>query len=544
MKQLAAAAAAFVFIATGATAAETQRYLVATKHPFASLVREARAGLRLDGAEGFGAAFDGYAADLTSDEVAALKQHADVRWVEPVVERHAFAQPTRNPNAQTIPYGIDLVHARDVWPATHTSTINVAVIDSGVDYRHPELQKIWAGGRNFVAKNDDPLDDAGHGTHVAGTIAAANNDSGVAGVAPDVRLWGLKVLNASGSGSSENTIRALDWVIAKKAEIGGNWVVNLSLGSAESSNAEREAFKRGVTAGILIVAASGNDSTATIAAPVSYPAAYDGVVAVGAIADTLALATFSNQGPQLDVVAPGVDVLSTLPLGTGSMAWVSAGATTYGGVALEGSKRDKVTSQYVYCGVGKPEEFPASVAGKIALIKRGELRFTEKTTNAMHAGAIAVAIFNNDTSAINFTLWPEDDPTARTISWPVAVGLTKADGEALVARDSGVITIANVADDYGYYSGTSMASPHAAGAAALLWSTKPAATAAEIAQVLRDTAKDLGDAGYDTVFGAGLINVYDAVKRLAPAAFPPPTPTPSSPTPTPPTTGRRILKRG
>jgi serine protease len=537
MRRIAAAAAATLLLATGVSAAVTQRYLVATKHPFRAGGAPAREARNVDG---FGAAFDGYAADLTSDEAAALEADAGVRWVEPVIERHAFAQPSRNPAAQTVPYGVTLVKAPQVWTATHSKIINVVVIDTGIDYRHPELAKIYAGGYNFVGGNADPLDDAGHGTHVAGTIAASNDSAGVVGVAPDVRLWALKVLNASGSGTSESTIKAIDWVITRKNELGGNWVVNLSLGADRASNAEREAFRRTVAAGVLVVAASGNDSTASLIAPVAYPAAYEGVVSVGAIDDTLALASFSNQGPELDVVAPGVDVLSTLPLGTGSLAWIDDASNRYMGNGLEGAKRGSVTAPYVSCGLGKTGDFPASVAGKIALIKRGEITFAEKTRNAMAAGAIAVAIFNSDSSALSFTLWPTDDPTAKTTNWPVTIAIAKADGEALAARNSGTITVANVADDYGFYSGTSMASPHAAGAAALLWSTAPTATASEVAAALRATATDLGASGFDNAFGAGVVNVLAATQRLAPGAFT----TIPPPPPTAPTTGRRILKRG
>ncbi|HJQ41298.1 MAG TPA: S8 family serine peptidase [Thermoanaerobaculia bacterium] len=535
MKRL--AAATLVFLSTSAFAADTQRYLVATAHPFRAgggmaMGREARQ-------EGFGASFDGFAADLTSAEVAALRKNANVRWVEPVVERHALAQPARNPQIQMVPYGVDLIHAREVWAATHNNTTNVVVVDSGVDYRHPELQRVWAGGYNFVAKNDNPLDDAGHGTHVAGSIAAANNDSGVVGVAPDIRLWGLKVLNSAGSGNVENTIRAIDWIIAKKNELGGNWVVNLSLGSPDASNSEREAFKRGVDAGLLIVAATGNSSEFGLPAPVMYPAAYDNVVAVGAVSDALELASFSNQGPQIDFVGPGVDVLSTMPLGSGSRTSVTAGSILYGAFPLEGSKRGTLSGEYVFCGLGKPEEIPARVSGKIALIKRGELRFVEKTRNAMNAGAVAVIIFNNDSSSsAGFTLWPEDDPTTRTVDWPVAVAVSKEDGETLVARSANTVSIANTIDDYGYLSGTSMASPHVAAAAALVWSTSPSSKAADVKSSLAATARDLGTSGFDNVFGFGLVNVYEAVKRLAPSAFP------TATTPTTPTTGRRILRRG
>jgi len=465
--------------------------------------------------------FNGFAADLTKTELYQVSRNANVRWIEPELERHAYAQAPRNLHGQTIPYGIDMIHAREAAVAPHNATTNVVVIDTGVDYTHPELRAIYAGGYNFIAKTDDPLDDGSHGTHVAGTIAAANNDAGVVGVAPDVRLWALKVLNSSGSGSNSNIIKAFDWIIAKKKERGGNWIANLSLGASDPSNAEREAVNRAIAAGILIVAASGNESTSTVAAPVGYPAAYDGVIAVGAIDDAESLATFSNQGPELDVVAPGVDVLSTLPVGTGSIAWLESGANTYAAAALTGAKRGTITGAYVYCGLGKPEEIPASVAGKIALIKRGELTFADKAKNAKLAGAIAVAIFNNDLSAMNWTLLGSTDPVANTYDWPVTIGISKADGDLLAARNSGTITVANEADDYGVYSGTSMASPHVAGAAAFLWSAAPAATANDIAAALTQTATDLGLPGFDTGYGWGIVNVLAGVQRLAPSSIPP-----------------------
>jgi serine protease len=210
------------------------------------------------------------------------------------------------------------------------------------------------------------------------------------------------------------------------------------------------------------------------------------------------------------------------------------------GAGLTGSKLGTVTAPYVYCGLGKTTEFPASVAGKIALIKRGELQFAQKTRNAMAAGAIAVAIYNSDNSPLNFTLLPTDDPTAATTAWPVTVAISNTDGDKLASQGGGTITVSSIADDYGFYSGTSMASPHVAGAAALLWSTAPTATAADIIAALRATAKDLGAPGFDNAYGSGLVNVYDATQRLAPGAF---TTTPPPP-PTGPTTGRRILKRG
>jgi subtilisin family serine protease len=356
----------------------------------------------------------------------------------------------------------------------------------------------------------------------------------VVGIAPAVRLWGLKVLNEQGSGSTENLIKAVDWVIAKKAELGGNWIMNFSLGAARGSQLEAEAFARGVNAGIIIVAASGNESTETTVAPVLFPAAYNGIITVGAIDSKSTIATFSNQGPEMDVVAPGVDVMSTVPLGKGELSYVT-GRVQYLGGALAGSPRGNVTNTFVNCGLGRKEDIPASVSGKIALIQRGEIRFSEKARNAKDAGAVAVVIYNNDDSAMNWTLKPTDEPQYATYVYPLTVGLTLADGQALVADTATTtLTVTSQVDDYGTYSGTSMATPHVAGAAALLWSLQPNFTAATIVNALTFTATDLGVSGPDDKFGVGLVNVYDAARLLSPGSFGAP----------PPPSGRRILRRG
>jgi serine protease len=540
---------AFLALATGAVAEETQRYIVATKKPFraggmAAAVREARQSVSPRDVVGF-ESFDGFAAELTSSEVAALRGSGSVRWIEPVIERHAFAQVAtqRRLDTQVVPYGVDLVRAREAWIARPAQVVNVVVVDSGVDYKHPELKTLYAGGVNFVSNNDDAMDDAGHGTHVAGSIAAANDTAGVVGVSPNVKLWAVKVLSATGSGTNEAVIRAVDWVIEKKQALGGKWVVNLSLGSKGQSTAEREAFKRGVAAGILFVAASGNDSTELIPSSVSYPAAYPELTAVGAVDRNLALATFSNQGPELDLVAPGVDVISSVPTGTGAVAYMTPrpGSTVMAST-LEGAKKGSVTGEFVYCGLGgSASDFPASVAGKIALIQRGGgVRFTVKTQNAMNAGAIGVIIYNHDESPMAWTLVPEDDPASKNVNWPVTVGLTNADGEALRAQGTGSITITHATDDYGVMGGTSMASPHVAAAAAMVWSVAPNATPEQVIEALTATARDLGTTGADNKFGFGLINVEAAVRRIAPNAIDPTNPADGSR----PATGRRYGKKG
>ncbi|HYR28378.1 MAG TPA: S8 family serine peptidase, partial [Thermoanaerobaculia bacterium] len=498
------------------------------------IIKELRnGGMTTADVKGF-QSFQGFAATLTADEAAAVAASDDVRWIEPVIERHATAQ-ARATTGQTIPYGVDLVHARDAWAARRTGSVNVAVLDTGIDYRHDELKAIYAGGFNTFDPKATPFDDGAHGTHVAGTIAAADNDSGVVGVAPYVRLWGVKVLNSAGSGNSETVVAGIDWVVKKKKEVGGNWIINLSLGSPNASSAERESVQRATDAGILIAAASGNESSAQRKVPVIYPAAYPNVIAVGAIDEAERIADFSNQGPELDLVAPGVAVLSTIPKGLNFITSVAGRNRAYFADALDKSPGGGVTGEFVFCDLGHPGQFPPSVRGRIAVIRRGELTFAVKSRNAVDAGAIGVVIINNTAApGISWTLQSETDPWSFTYDWPiVVVGMTQADGATLLT-ETGQITVSNDPDDYAFFNGTSMSSPHVAGAAALLWTLAPQAKASDIVNALTSTAVDRGTKGTDPVYGAGVLNIYAAAQLLAPGAF----------TSGGPTTGRPIGKRG
>jgi subtilisin family serine protease len=466
-----------------------------------------------------------YAVELSEDEAADLRRAPNVRYVERAAERHllgllpASDTTQRNLLGQTLPFGLEIIRAPEVWSVTRGQSINVVVIDTGIDHRHPDLAGVYAGGYNALTKTSDPLDDNGHGTHVSGTIAAADNDFGVVGIASNVRLWGVKVLGADGKGSTANVIAALDWVIQKKRALGGNWILNLSLGSAEPNTAEREAFARAVDEGLLIFAASGNESKPLLPAPVDYPAGYPGVVAVGAIDDDRDLAGFSNQGPELALVAPGVGVLSTLRVGSGSLAAVKAEEAAFAGQEITGSAKGTVSGSFVFCGLGKAGEFPASVNGRIALIKRGEIAFAEKTRNARNAGASAVVIFNHDDSPLNWTLISETDPSSSTFPWPVTVALPKEAGESLLRNPSSQLTVTFRDDDYGVFNGTSMAAPHAAGAAALIWSVAPSAPASAVRNAITATAGDLGSGGLDPAYGYGVVDVLSAARMLAPGAF-------------------------
>jgi serine protease len=505
-------------LAVSTFAADAQRYLVATKRPFhagamQALRQSVNGEVEPRDVVAF-EAFTGFAATLSEAEVATLRTSREVRWIEPVLERHAFA---RDPFHQVVPYGIDTIFARQAQAATATGTVNVVVVDTGVDYHHPELKDIWVGGHNFIDDNENPMDDGGHGTHVAGTIAAADNGIGVLGVAPHVRLWSFKMLNSGGGGTSEGVIASIDWITLQKQTRGGNWVANYSLGSNGESPGEREAFTRAIDAGVLVVAASGNSSTAGNPAPVAYPASYPGIVAVAAIDSKRELAAFSSQGPEVSLAAPGVGVLSTLPVGWEEISYVVAGNDVLPATNIFGARQGIITGEFVYCGLGAANDFPASVKGRIALIKRGVDTFGDKTRRAKEAGAIAVAIFNHDESTNAWRLI--DSVEDQNYEWPVTVRLSKASGEALLAKGSGVITVAFTTDDYGEKSGTSMSCPHVVGAAALLWTLAPNATAQQIITALTTTAIDLGAPGRDPQFGYGAVNVNAAARQIAPGAF-------------------------
>ncbi|MGZ8868351.1 MAG: S8 family serine peptidase, partial [Thermoanaerobaculia bacterium] len=200
-----------------------------------------------------------------------------------------------------------------------------------------------------------------------------------------------------------------------------------------------------------------------------------------------------------------------------------------------------VTGQYVVCGVGRDGEYPSSVAGRIAVVHRGgEITFALKAQRAKAAGATAVVILNHEVSPLTFTLIDPADPNAASFDWPVTVALSKSDGARLLEAGNTPIVVSNIADDYDSNNGTSMATPHAVGVAALAWSVAPSATAADIRNAIIRSARDLGAAGFDVAFGHGLVNALDTAKMLNPAAFG----SPATPAPVPAPSGRRTLRRG
>ncbi|MCR4294946.1 MAG: S8 family peptidase, partial [Elusimicrobia bacterium] len=202
------------------------------------------------------------------------------------------------------PWGIRRVNAAASWstPRGQGQGAAVAIIDTGISRSHPDLAGLILGGFNALdpKKPDAWDDDQGHGSHVAGTVAGRRDGRGVVGVAPLARLYAVKVLDADGNGGYSSVIAGIEWAVKR-----GVKVANMSLGADEGSEALRRAVAAASKAGLTIVAASGNGGGA-----VGYPASYPEVLAVGASDVRDGVAEFSSRGPEVDFIAPGVDVKS------------------------------------------------------------------------------------------------------------------------------------------------------------------------------------------------------------------------------------------
>ncbi|BDV43728.1 peptidase S8 [Geotalea uraniireducens] len=296
---------ALLCIASSAGAAE-KRVIVGFRH--AATVTETqqrdkihRSGGRIRRLHKF---VNAISATLSEEEIVRLKNDPDVAYVESdpvvsVVEPVVTADYAASWGVQHI--GADKAVAMGVTGAG----VKVAVLDTGIDYTHPDLAANYKGGYNFIADNNDPFDDAygtSHGTHVAGIIAALNNGTGVVGVAPGASLYAVKVLDGGGGGYVSTIIAGIEWAIENKMN-----VINISIGSPESSTALEEACNKAYQAGIVIVASAGNYSPGTVL----YPAAYDSVIAVSATYQDDTIGTFSSYGPQVELAAPGHNILST-----------------------------------------------------------------------------------------------------------------------------------------------------------------------------------------------------------------------------------------
>ena len=249
---------------------------------------------------------------IPAEQLEKLKANADIELVELDQEAHAlgfndalkFNLPT---TGQTVPWGVAKIRADQVWPEGDKGTgIKVCVIDTGIDYTHPDLKGNYRGGHNYITGSDDPKDDNGHGTHVSGIVAANGT---LLGVAPEAYLFAYKVLDSNGSGSYSAIVSAINDAISN-----GMQIISMSLGGSGFSQALKDACSAAFGAGIAVVAAAGNSGGDGTTDTVLYPAKFsESVIAVAATDSNDVRASFSSCGQEVEVTAPGVSVVSTVP---------------------------------------------------------------------------------------------------------------------------------------------------------------------------------------------------------------------------------------
>jgi serine protease len=451
------------------------------------------------------------AARLDANQIKQLRANPDVEYIEPDYKIYALGSIDTNAessealsSSQTIPYGVTMVNAPAVWSRTKGAGVRVAIMDTGISMYHPDRGNV-VGSVSFVP-NEAVEDFEGHGTHTSGTIAAADNDIGVVGVAPQADLLIAKVMDNTGSGQVSWLISGIEWAVNNNAK-----VISMSLGGYDYSAALDTACSNAFAAGTLLVAAAGNDNVNTP----SYPAALPSVISVMAVDQNKNKASFSNYGPTVALAAPGVGVYSTVaPIdstnSTGATADAVWSSTSHNANVLIGTATGTVSGLICNCGLANgtdPQDTcPDTVAGNIAHIRRGIITFAQKVAHALSKGAIGVIISNNVSGNFNGTL---NDGTPL-----VVVSISQADGDALqILAESGITgTVSVNATLYAYYSGTSMACPHVAGVAALVFAAAPYnITPAEVSNILFNSAQDLGQAGRDDIFGYGLVDANAAL---------------------------------
>lgn len=506
LKPLFAATAIALGVSVSAQAAD-DRYVIqvdeSKKGVVKALAKKLGGDIKVDSHGFFAATFSG----KTLSEVKGLLNNPHIKLIEEDQLRKAynFSDDVGNPMVQQItPYAVKQSQADQVMLQ---SGMKVCVIDSGLDMSNDDF--IWSG---ITGDNDSGTGnwfEAGgeHGTHVAGTIAAADNGFGVVGVAPGVPLHIIKVFNAAGWAYSSDLAYA-----ANKCSTAGANIISMSLGGGGANSTEENAFKDFTANGGLVVAAAGNDGNSVR----SYPAGYSSVMMIGANDNNNNIADFSqfpscssgkgrrvttDETTCVEVTAGGVNTLSTFPAGLASAAGLTANGTSYETSAMENYGSVNAGATYF---MGTAEAPDGNASGKVCVIDRGVISFHDKVSNCESSGGIGAVIINNEPGVLYGTL---GDATTNTTSIP-AVGAAQEDRSALMAATS--LDISVTSSDYGFLSGTSMATPAVSGVAALVWSNHPTCTGSQIRQVLKDTALDAGAAGKDDYFGYGIVQAADA----------------------------------
>jgi subtilisin family serine protease len=500
---LALAAGAAIAAPAAQAAPDTTRVIVAFKPGAAGAAKAAVASARgsvkheIQG-------LDAIAVELPTAALAALSRNPNVEYVEEDAKRYMYAgtTPSAAPYAsgQLVPYGIKMVQA-DLLAGTNASTRKVCIIDSGYDRSHEDL----SAGANVTGEFDSGTgwwytDENHHGTHVAGTIAALNNaGKGVVGVSENgsLKLHIVKVFGAEAWAYSSTLATAAN----KCANAGAN-IISMSLGGAVSNKTEQRAFDSLYARGILSIAAAGNDGNTRT----SYPAGYASVVSVAAVDEAKAWATFSQYNRDVEIAGPGVNVLSTVPMGSGRASALSVGGTAYAPGGMDGSPALSATAPLADFGLGG-SAVAGSMSGKVCLIQRGTFDFATKVANCQASGGVGAVVYNNAAGSFGGTL-------GTTVTNIPSVTASDTEGAAMLGQLGQSAIVSVTASNYAFFDGTSMATPHVSAVAALVWALRPSCTAAQLRASLNLSAQDLGAAGRDNKFGHGLVQAKAAFDRI------------------------------
>ncbi|AOE48849.1 S8 family serine peptidase [Kangiella sediminilitoris] len=469
-----------------------------------------------------------FAVEVSENALQGLRNNPNVLYVEPDLKRELLS--TNLDTTEVEPWGISRVEA-DIVSDANAGNRTVCIIDSGYDINNSDLASNNVTGTNDSGTGNWYEPGGSHGTHVAGTVAAVTNGSGVVGVMPNgnINLHIIKVFNESGWGYSSDLINAVDDCVANGAN-----VVSMSLGGSGSSTTEGNAFSNHYDNGVLSIAASGNDGNSSY----SYPASYDNVVSVGAVDSGNQHANFSQYTDQVELVGPGEAILSSVGIGDGYLGQLEVGGVDYfdNGVVPQNfynsslsfdnaANTGSASGTLGVCTTSGTTYSCPSMTGKVCLVERGENQAddTSSTENnypeyravnaCMDAGAEGVVVYSNAARpGLQHPFLIDFD--SKIGSTPV-VSVDRATGLELANKAGQSVTMAKQGgQDWEYYNGTSMATPHVSAVAALVWSYHPSCTAAEIRQVLKDTAQDLDVAGRDDRTGFGLVKTQAAINSL------------------------------
>jgi subtilisin len=241
-----------------------------------------------------------------------IANHPSIRFVEEDVRIRMLTSHIRlTPQPQTVslrevpyvPWGVRQIRAPEAWKWSRGNRVKIGVIDTGIDYMHPDLRGRISKGVNLIHRSLLPVDDNGHGTHISGIIAASNFTSGIIGVAPQAMIHPVKAFDRNGTAYVSDIVLGIDWCVRNRMD-----VINMSFGMRTRSQSFHDAVRHAYAEGIVIVASSGNEGRRS---GIDYPARFTQTIAVGATTKNGKLARFSNRGKAIDIYAPGDKIRST-----------------------------------------------------------------------------------------------------------------------------------------------------------------------------------------------------------------------------------------